>query len=340
VFKESGGSGEDVGDGGSEISTTDVPTACQSRLMIINVGNRTDIPAFYSQWFYRRLEEGSVCVRNPYVPHLVTRYKLQPDLVDAFVFCSKNPAPMLSEIDKLSGFQQFWFISITPYGRDIEPRVPPFSDVIGTAGKLSTLLGKKAVVWRYDPVFIGRSYNLDFHLKTFEYMAYLLEGVCEVCVISFVDLYKKTLRNFPDVKEVSPEDQHFLSHQFVKIAATYGMRVKSCAESRDLDVHGIDSRGCFTKKDLEDLTGLRYMIPKKKSKRESCDCLLENEIGAYNSCPHGCLYCYANFSKAEVRKNWRDHDPDSPLLIGHLRSDDEIRDAVQQSYLEDQLSLF
>jgi len=308
--------------------------------MIINAGNRTDIPAFYSDWFYRRLEEGSVCVRNPYVPHLVTRYQLKPDLVDAFVFCSKNPAPMLAGLDQLSDFQQLWFISITPYGRDIEPRVPPYPEVIKTAEKLSSLLGKKAVVWRYDPVFVGRSYDLDFHLKSFEHMASLLEGTCEVCVISFVDLYKKTIRNFPDVKEVSPEDQHFLAQQFVQIAGCYGMRVKSCAESRDLDIHGIDSGGCFMKKDLEDLTGERYGIPKRKSKRESCDCLLENEIGAYNSCPHGCLYCYANYSAVEVGRNRQNHDPRSPLLIGQLKGDDEIREAVQKSYRENQLSLF
>jgi Domain of unknown function (DUF1848) len=308
--------------------------------MIINIGNRTDIPAYYSEWFYRRLEEGSVCVRNPYVPELVTRYKLRPDLVDVFVFGTKNPAPMLPDLAKLNNFHQLWFISITPYGRDIEPGVPPYPEVIESAGKLSALLGKKAVVWRYDPVFIGRSYDLDFHIKSFEHMASLLEGICEVCVISFVDLYKKTLRNFPDVKEVSPEEQHFLAEQFVRIAARYGMRVKSCAESKELDVYGIDSGGCIMKKDLQDLTGKEYIIPRKKSKRESCDCLLENEIGAYNSCPHGCLYCYANYSKSEVAKSWKEHDPDSPLLIGHLRPDDQINDAVQKSYLDGQMSLF
>lgn len=308
--------------------------------MIINVGNRTDIPAYYSEWFYRRLEEGSVCVRNPYVPSLVTRYQLRPDLVDLIVFGTKNPAPMLSGMDKLSDFQQLWFITITPYGRDIEPGVPHFAEVIESAGKLSALLGTKAVVWRYDPVFIGRSYDLDFHLKSFEHMASLLEGICEVCVISFVDLYKKTLRNFPDVKEVSLEDQHFLAEHFVRIAAKFGMRVKGCAESKELDKYGIDSRGCIMKKDLQDLTGKNYIIPRKKSKRESCDCLLDNEIGAYNSCPHGCIYCYANYSKGEVVKNRMNHDPESSLLIGHLKLEDEIRDASQKSYLEKQLNLF
>lgn len=308
--------------------------------MILNLGNRTDIPAFYSEWFYNRLKEGSVCVRNPYVPNLVTRYQLRPDLVDILVFGTKNPAPMLPDLNKMNDFQQQWFISITPYERDIEPGVPPCSEVIESTGRLSAQLGKRAVVWRYDPVFIARRYDLDFHLKSFEYMASLLEGICEVCVISFVDLYKKTLRNFPDVKEVSREDQHFLAKHFVKIAGSYGMRVKSCAESRELDAYGVDSSGCFMKKDLQDLTGLEYVIPKKKSKRESCDCLLENEIGAYNSCPHGCLYCYANYSKGEVARNWKDHDPGSPLLIGHLEPEDEIRDAVQKSYLDRQMSLF
>lgn len=308
--------------------------------MLINAGNRTDIPAFYSRWFYNRLAEGSVCVRNPYVPSQVSRYQLKPSLVDALLFGTKNPEPMLSGLDRLKEYNQLWSVSITPYGKDIEPGVPPYTEVIRSAGELASRLGKKSVVWRYDPVFIARGYSLDFHVEAFSHMASLLEGITEVCIISFVDLYNKTLRNFPDVKEVTPEEQHFLAERFVRIAGTHRMRVKSCAESKTLDVYGIDSSGCIMRRDLENLSGQRYSIPRKKSKREGCECLLENEIGAYNSCLHGCLYCYANSSRYGVQKNRRSHDPESPLIIGKLQPYDIIRDIPQISYLDRQLGLF
>ncbi|MDC7231781.1 MAG: DUF1848 family protein, partial [Spirochaetales bacterium] len=201
-------------------------------------------------------------------------------------------------------------------------------------------LGQKALVWRFDPVFLGRGYDKSVHIRSSRKIAAHLEGYTQVCIFSFVDLYRKTLRNFPDVQEVSPEDQHELAAAFAAIASDHGMRLKSCAESRELDRYGIDSRGCIMKQDLEDLTGREYTIPGRKSKREACECLLENEIGAYNSCPHGCLYCYANTSPGKVALNFRNHDPESPLLIGHPGSEDEISVPRQKSYADKQLGLF
>ncbi len=308
--------------------------------MIINIGNRTDIPAFFSDWFYNRIEAGSVCVRNPWFPEQVTRFSLDSEVVDFLLFCSKNPGPMLSRIDRLKGFHQFWQITITPYGRDIEPFVPEYSRVIETFCELSSIAGSKAVVWRYDPIIITEKYSLDFHLKSFQKMASMLEGKTEVCVISFVDLYKKTLRNFPGVREVSREEQSLLAREIVSIASDCGMRVKGCAESSDLERFGVDGSGCVVQKDLEALSGLSYLIPRRKPQREQCSCLLENEIGAYNSCPHGCLYCYANYSREEVRRNFRNHDPESPLLIGHLEEGDTVKEARCESYLDRQISLF
>ena len=92
--------------------------------MIIHTGMRTDIPAFYSEWFLHRIQEGMVCVRNPYNPSQVTKYSLSPEVVDLIAFCTKNPAPMLSHMDALKPYGQYWFVTITPYGRDIEPNVP------------------------------------------------------------------------------------------------------------------------------------------------------------------------------------------------------------------------
>lgn len=308
--------------------------------MIINIGNRTDIPAFYSEWFYRRLAAGCVCVRNPYNPAAVTRYRLDPDVVDCLVFCTKNPAPMFPRFSELAPYRQIWFVTVTPYGRDVEPYVPPVDRVLESFEELSRRVGRDSVIWRYDPVFLTDKYNRNFHLDAYEAMASRLRGLTHVSIISFIDLYRKTLRNFQGVREVDRDEQFLLTESFVNIAARYGMRLKTCAENPELGRCGADTRGCFTGHDLESIAGLRFRIPVKKSKREACSCLLENEIGAYNSCLHGCLYCYANSSREEVLRNHGYHNPDSPLLVGDLQPEDRIHRAGQRSYLDRQITLF
>ncbi len=309
--------------------------------MIINVGNRTDIPAYYSDWFYNRIKEGSVCARNPYFPEQVTRYRLDPSVVDFLIFCTKNPRPMFSRLDRLNAFGQYWQVTVTPYGREIEPRVPPVEEALDSLRELSRRVGKAGVAWRYDPIFISTRYSVDFHREAFARMAAALEGFTDVCIISFIDLYRKTLRNFPTVREVSPEDQRLLCSEMVRIAASRGMRLKTCAENPALKAQGADISGCVGPADLERLSASPLKIPPGgKSKREGCACLLENDIGAYNSCPHGCLYCYANANAAAVKGNLDRHNPASPLLIGELEGGDQIRDAVQSSYRDPQLGLF
>ena len=119
--------------------------------MIINTGQRTDIPAFYSDWFINRLKAGFVLVRNPYDYHRVARYRLTPDVVDLFGFCTKNPDPMLPHMDVLKPFGQYWFVTITPYGKETEPWVPDKLDVLGSFKALSDIVGIDSIGWRYDP---------------------------------------------------------------------------------------------------------------------------------------------------------------------------------------------
>ena len=136
--------------------------------MILNTGSRTDIPAFYSTWFYNRIKEGYVCTRNPYNPKQVRRYQINPDVVDILSFCTKNPAPMLERIHELDAFRQFWFVTLTPYGKDIEPNVPDKHLIITEIQQLSQMAGKQAVGWRYDPIFINQRYSIDYHLRAFQ----------------------------------------------------------------------------------------------------------------------------------------------------------------------------
>ncbi len=309
--------------------------------MIINTGSRTDIPAYFSSWFYRRIKEGYVMVRNPYYPEQVMHYELNPDVVDALIFCTKNPAPMLDGLSQLKNYGQLWYVTITPYGKEIEPGVPDNNEVMEAFCRLSQMVGAASVIWRYDPVFITEKYTLDFHRRAFEQMARRLAGCTHRCVISFIDLYEKTRRNFPGVCSVTEEERHAIGRAFAAVGREYGIRIHTCCEGTELGAYGIDTSGCMTKAVVEEAIGRKLVVPKaKKPAREGCSCLLGNDIGVYNTCPHGCLYCYANYDRKTVEANLRLHDPASPFLIGWEREGDQVAKARQFSYADDQLSLF
>ena len=160
--------------------------------MIINASSRTDIPAYFSDWFFQRLKAGYVYVRNPYYPNQITKYILNPEVVDSIVFCTKNPHPMLSRLKLLKDYHPNFFVTITPYEKEIEPHVPSFQDVIYDIQELSLSLGSHSVSFRYDPIFINQYYTIEKHIQTFDIITKQLEGYTHECVISFIDLYEKT----------------------------------------------------------------------------------------------------------------------------------------------------
>lgn len=308
--------------------------------MILNTGNRTDIPAYYSEWFYNRIREGYVLTRNPYNPNQVMQYRLNPDVVDCISFCTKNPEPMLGRIGEIEDFKQMWHVTITPYGKDIEPGVPDKDIVMESFKRLSGIVGLNGISWRYDPIFITDTYSLDFHIQTFEQMAKDLSGYTDNCVISFIDLYAKTKRNFQGVREVSEKDRITLAKEFVKIGQRYGMEIRSCCEGTALAQYGVNVSGCMTKPIIERAIDTSLdMMKNQQPAREECACLLGNDIGMYNTCGHGCLYCYANYDRKTVEQNMKLHNPESPLLIGNVTADDEIREAKQMSFCSGQMKM-
>lgn len=307
--------------------------------MILNMGSRTDIPAYFSDWFYRRVKEGFVCTRNPYFPAQVTRYRLDPAVVDCLVFCTKNPRPMLERLGELDAFGQYWFVTITPYGKEIEPNVPDKEQVLAAFRELSERVGRKAICWRYDPVFVNETYSTEYHQSAFAKMAEALSGHTDVCVISFIDLYEKTLRNFKGVKSVTAQERSVLVKSFVETGKRYGIRIRTCAEGEEAAQYGADCSGCLTKEVIEHALGETLHIPAQGRAREACGCLLGNDIGMYNTCGHGCVYCYANYDGRVVAENRRWHDPESPFLVGGARPEDVLREAKQESYRSGQLRL-
>ena len=306
--------------------------------MILNTGNRTDIPAYYSKWFYNRIREGFVFARNPYNQQQVTRYLLDPEVVDCITFCTKNPAPMLPGLGQLSPFRQFWAVTITPYGRDIEPFVPAKDVVMESFCRLSEKVGVKNISWRYDPILITQKYTLDFHLREFAEMAAALEGYTDHCVISFIDLYEKTKKNFPEGRSLTRQERFAIGEAFVSIAAEHGMKLVTCAEGQELGVFGADCSGCQSQKVLERAIGLPLKVPASAMTRSECSCVLGSDIGAYNTCGHGCLYCYANYDRDTVEFNMKKHDPFSPFLLGDFLDGDIIKAAEQESWIQRQVT--
>ena len=301
--------------------------------MIINTGQRTDIPAFYADWFANRLREGFVCVRNPYYPEQVSRYRLDPSVVDCIGFCTKNPAPMFPYMDLLKSYGQYWFVTITPYGRDIELNVKDKHQLLEDFKKLSETVGVNSIGWRYDPIFITDKYSMEYHLRAFEKIAAALDGYTKTAVISFIDLYSKVKRNFPEAREVKKEQRLALGKEMIKIAAAHGMTLKPCAEGDELAPFGADCGGCMRIGDYEKAIGKKLNAPKKKGARAECACYLSCDIGAYNTCKHLCKYCYANAEPSVVLAQSRRHDPTSPFLIGHYEKDDVINDVQQKSWI-------
>lgn len=275
--------------------------------MIIQTGMRTDIPAFYSKWFLNRIKEGYVCVRNPYNPKQVTKCSLSPEVVDLIAFCTKNPLPMLPFLDKLKPYGQYWFVTITPYGRDIEPNVPDKETVMEGFKKLSDVVGADSMGWRYDPIFIDKKHSVEWHISEFEKMAEILAGYTKTCVISFIDIYRKVERNFRGVREVSKKDRITLGKEFIKIAGKFGMTIRPCAEGDELTLYGADCSGCMTVNTFETALHSRLEVPKRKKNQRNgqCACLLGVDIGAYDTCGHLCKYCYANVNPVLVKENMK-----------------------------------
>lgn len=307
--------------------------------MILFASGRTDIIAFYSDWLMNRIREGFVDVRNPYEKTQVTRYQINAACADTLVFCTKNPAPILPYIEELlhTRIPLYFFVTITPYGKGIEPNVPDKNTVITDFIKLSEAVGSQNVCWRYDPVFIDKTYTADYHKDAFDRMGKALYNATDRCVISFIDLYKKTMKNFPGIREVTQDEQKELALSFAESAARNKISVETCAEKLDLSAYGVRCGGCVSRGIIERTCGRKIMskIPgNSQHLRNLCDCLPTRDIGTYNSCPHLCRYCYANYDAESVRRNHTRHNPRSSFLIGGAQETDKIHVAEQQLWCE------
>lgn len=311
--------------------------------MIVSASRRTDIPSYYSEWFFNRIKAGYLCVRNPMNIHQISQINLSPDIVDGIVFWTKNPAPMLERIRELDKYTYYFQFTLNSYGKDVERNIPSKNDVIiPTFQKLSSLIGRERVVWRYDPILINEHYTIEYHKKYFQILCSKLSKYTEKCTVSFVDLYKTTMRNTKplNIRILSDEEILELMSYFYSVAKDEGIYIDTCAEEYDLSSLGIQHAHCIDKQRLERLGNYTLKIGKDKNQRTVCGCIESIDIGMYNTCENGCMYCYANYNPSIAAKNHSAHNHQSPLISGTIDKDDKINIREVQSNIERQITLF
>jgi len=292
--------------------------------LILSVSRRTDIPAFYSDWFYNRIKEGKVYVRNPMNPHKISSIALSPDNIDCIVFWTKNPSDSfisnLIILDDLKIPYYFQF-TITSYNQTIECNVPKKNEIIEKFIKLSQKVGKEKIIWRYDPIFFNETYTLDYHKKYFTYLLEHLYKYTNKCIFSYFDFYKKIKKNIDinKISQLNENDEVEIASYMAKAVNKYNLSLETCCEKINLQLLGIKKGHCIDSNLINKITNKNFNLIKDKNQRSECGCAESIDIGAYNTCKHNCIYCYANCTNINTNYN-----PNSLLLCSEIEKDDII----------------
>lgn len=295
--------------------------------MIISASRRTDIPAFYSEWFMNRIRDGFVLIRNPFNPTHIGRVSLDPARVDAIIFWTRNAElliPYLNELD-LMGYHYYFQYTLVHYPKFFERSSVSLSQKVEKFRRLSQRVGPDKIIWRYDPIILSNLTNQLYHRNYFKEIAKTLRGFTNRCVISFLDIYRKTklamdsLKRKKDIRVVDVHQHEAkireISGFLADVSRDCGFEIFTCAEAFTLDDFGIRHGKCIDDELLNRLFGLNLSIPKDKGQRKLCGCVESKDIGVYDTCPYGCIYCYANTSSELARRNFHRHNRHAPLLL-------------------------
>lgn len=310
-------------------------------IMILSVSRRTDIPNYFSDWFFNRLKAGFCYVRNPMNPHQVSEIALTPDVVDCIVFWTKNPGPMLDRLDELKDYDYYFQFTLTGYGQDVERSVPHKREkMIPVFRELSRRIGKERVIWRYDPIVFTEKYSPKYHVQAFSEIAKALSGYTDKCVISFVDSYAKNRKALEAMKSFMLRGEALtdFAGELTAAARKNDIEIDSCAEKIDFGALSIQHNCCIDRGLIEKLTGSRLRVDKDKNQRPECGCIESMDIGAYNTCPNGCVYCYAGKNIGEGG-SIKQYDALSPLLCSKLMPQDKVTKRKVVSLKDNQLSM-
>lgn len=293
--------------------------------MIVSASRRTDIPAFYARWFINRVREGFCFVVNPFNSKQVSRVSLHVEDVDAVVFWTRNPKPILEHLPELDqrGFAYYFQVTLLDYPEYYEPYLPRLDRRIESFKRLSERIGPDRVIWRYDPIIVSTATPFDWHGQRFEYLAGELEGFTHRSVVSFVDFYRKTERRLSELEKTAnvrfereplgqPEAEALLT-RMSGAASTRGLEIRSCAEPADLSHTGVSPGACIDGELIRRLGG-PARLPKDPGQRPACRCVVSRDVGVNDTCIYGCRYCYATGGDELPRRRYARHDPRSPFL--------------------------
>jgi hypothetical protein len=263
------------------------------------------------------LSHGFAMTRNPLNPKQVSRVDLTRENVDGFVFWTKNPAPFLEHLWQLEGYAYYFQFTLTPYENDIEAGLPAKNTLVQTFRDLSGLIGKNAVIWRYDPIICSKKYDFSWHCREFAALCRLLADYTDRCVISFYRDYRFAARRMLGLglTEISDSFRFSIAEEFSGIAGQYGISLQACAEERDLTTFKIARSRCVDASLLANIGKTTIKAAKDRGQRPFCGCDRSIDIGAYSTCLHQCLYCYAarrNLTRLQIEAR---HDPGSPFLV-------------------------
>lgn len=309
--------------------------------MILMIDGRTDILQYYSQWLENRFNEGFLYTRNPAYPTTVQKIILDHEHIDAIMFTSKNFEPGLKLIEKLNKeYPCLYHYTITNYGKDIEPGVPYLEDSVLTLRKLSNLVGKDKVFWRYDPVFLNDKFNLNWHNFNFYELCNYFSGYVNRCIYSYVNLYEKTKRHMPELEPWTDEKRIEVAKVLGEVAKMAEITIQTCNCKMDLTEYGVGKSGCITKEIINNVLNLNVKDLKPNGSLGCGFCYPVANIGEYNTCMNKCKYCYASSDFEVCEKNYAKHNPDSPYLIGSGTPMDNIVERKSDTTLSKELNLF
>jgi hypothetical protein len=271
--------------------------------MVVSASRRTDVPAFHAEWLLTRIRDGAVDVPNPRNPRQVRRVDLTPDAVDAFVFWTKNPLPLMEYLDALAAFPYYFLFTLNSYGPDVEPGVPPLAQRIDAFLRLSDRLGPGRVVWRYDPVLLSDRYTTAFNVAGFAALASRLSGATDACILSFLDEYGRIRKGLRagGLHTADEEEIRAIAAGFAASGRRHALALSTCAEAVDLSAFGIGHARCIDPERIRRISGRVVPSGKDPAQRPACGCAPSVDIGTYGTCRHGCVYCYAARDQAPPR---------------------------------------
>ncbi len=290
--------------------------------MIVSASYRTDIPAFYAEWFMNRLRAGFCRVANPYGGG-VHEVSLRPADVDGFVFWTRNLRPLLPHLDAVRRVAPFTVqFTATGYPHSLENSVTAAEEAVAQLRELRRRFGRRGAVWRYDPVVFTSELNAERHAANFAVLIRGLAGIVDEVALSVVHPYRKTTRNLDRAAscygfawhDPPIEEKRDLLARLAAIAAEHRITPTLCSQP-DLLVRGLAEARCIDAERLSDVAQCPIAM-RESGNRPGCRCALSRDIGAYDTCPHGCVYCYAVSDRTRAVRNFRAHDPAAGTLSG------------------------